>query len=749
MGPVRNTLRITLPLLGTLVLGAFLTSVVTTRTARVWFESELSTRARLAAQSARQAILDAQDVADTARLLTLLDDVVRDDRVVAAALCGADGRLVVATARYPRRALSCAPFAALDTAIESEAPGHVIVRLGGGTPPFHRSTFAIGDETGVRARLLILQDYAAVLERAAQVRWWILLGVSLLAGASMLLTFLSARLTSIGWGQRLAQALRGEAADVPARDSPLLEDVRALAQRMSAAVAEGQRAAPWTRARLRGVLTDHLDEDEGLLIVANREPYIHTRLPDGRIEVQHPASGLVSALEPVMRACSGIWVAHGSGSADRETADAQGRLRVPPGEESYTLQRIWMSEEEEDGYYYGFANEGLWPLSHLAYARPIFRADDWAHYKAVNARFADAVVAAATVPDPIVLVQDYHFALAPRLIRERLPRATIIAFWHIPWPNAERFGVCPRSQEILDGLLGASVVGFHTQAHCNHFIDAVDTFIESRIDRAENAVILRGTRTLIRPYPISVEWPSQWAAAAPDAATCRREVMAELGLRDDAIIAVGVDRLDYTKGIEERMEALERLLERRPDLRTRFTFVQLAAPSRTRIPRYEQLREAVESEADRINARFGADGHLPVRLLRAHHEPERVYRFYRAADVCYVSSLHDGMNLVSKEFVAARDDERGVLVLSRFAGAANELTDALIVNPYDLEEVSDALERAIAMPVAEQADRMRSLRAVIAENNVYRWAGHMLLDAARLRYRARRERRLEPDGHPV
>jgi trehalose 6-phosphate synthase len=741
MGPVRNTLRLIAPFAGAVVVAAILLSLVAGRTARAWFESELSTRARIAAHSARQAMLDAARDADSRRLSRLLSDVVRDDRVVAAALCSPDGRFLATSAEFPREAVPCR--ASADSAPTPELGLHSTVGVGGAGPTLQRSEFALLDGAELRARFIVLQDYGAVTEQTAAVQSWVLRVFALLAVASTALTLLATRLTSRGWGRRLADALRGAPAPTDGREPPLIEDVRAMAQRMSAALVEGRRAAPWTRERLRGILKDHLDDEEGLIVVANREPYIHHRADDGTVVVQHPASGLVSALEPVMRACSGIWVAHGGGSADRESADARGRLAVPPGEESYQLQRIWIDDAEEQGYYYGFANEGLWPLCHLAYARPIFRADDWAQYQKVNARFADAVVAAATVEDPIVLVQDYHFALVPRMIRQRLPRATIIAFWHIPWPNAERFGVCPRREEILDGLLGASIVGFHTQEHCHRFVDAVDAHIESRIERADHAVVRHGARTLVRAYPISIEWPSAWAARAPDAATCRREVLDELGLASDAILVVGVDRLDYTKGIEERLEAVEALLERRPDLRQRLTFVQLAAPSRTRISRYQELRDAVESVVSRINGRFATDGHQPVRLLRAHHEPERVFRFYRAADVCYVSSLHDGMNLVSKEFVGSRDDERGVLVLSRFAGAAGELSDALIVNPYDLEEMTDALERAIMMPASEQADRMRGLRAVVAERNVYRWAGTMLLDAAQVRHRARRRRRLE------
>jgi trehalose 6-phosphate synthase len=516
-----------------------------------------------------------------------------------------------------------------------------------------------------------------------------------------------------------------------------------MVQRQAAAAAavEGEDNGRWSREKLRLAMVDHLDED-GLMIVANREPYIHERTADGKVEVRHPASGLVSALEPVMRACSGVWIAHGSGSADRETSDASGRLAVPPGEGSYTLRRVWMNEEEESGYYYGFANEGLWPLCHLAYARPVFRAGDWEHYRLINERFADAVVDEASVEDPIVLVQDYHFALAPRMIRERLPRATVITFWHIPFPNAERFGICPWREEIIAGLLGSSIVGFHTQAHCNQFLDAVDTFVESRIDRVDQAVILGGTRTLVRPYPISVEWPMRALEQVPPAEVCRAEVFAELELAPDALLGVGVDRLDYTKGLEERIEAVERLLERRADLRGRFTFVQLAAPSRMRIARYQEITDAVEDGVRRINDRFGGPGYRPVILLREHHEPERVFRFYRAAHLCYVSSLHDGMNLVSKEFIAARDDEQGVLVLSQFAGAAHELPDALIVNPYDLEAASGALAHAVEMSPAEQGERMRAMRAVVAERNVYRWAGRMLLDASQLRQRARRSLQL-------
>jgi trehalose 6-phosphate synthase len=336
--------------------------------------------------------------------------------------------------------------------------------------------------------------------------------------------------------------------------------------------------------------------------------------------------------------------------------------------------------------------------------------------------------------------------LAPRLIRERLPRATIITFWHIPWPNSERLGICPWRAELLEGLLGSSILGFQTQLYCNNFFDSVDRYLEARIDREQSAVVLRGQASLVRPYPISIAWPMEWPGKAPAVEECRKSVFAELGLPPNALLGVGVDRLDYTKGIEERFLAVERLLERFPSYIGRFTFVQLAAPSRSLIEHYRQLDEAVEKTANRINARFARAAWKPIHLQRTHHEPPTVYRYYRAADLCYVSSLHDGMNLVAKEFVAARDDECGVLLLSQFTGAARELPEALVVNPYDMEEASSAIDLALKMSPAEQRDRMRSMRAFLAEFNVYRWAGRMLVDATRLRKKATVLGRLSEDS---
>ena len=486
----------------------------------------------------------------------------------------------------------------------------------------------------------------------------------------------------------------------------------------------------WSADTLRQILEQELPDTE-VIVVSNREPYVH-ELVDGEVLVQVPASGLVSALEPVTRACSGIWIAHGSGSADRQTVDARDHVAVPPDDPAYTLRRIWLSEEEHKGYYNGFANEGLWPLCHIAFTRPVFRAADWECYQAVNRKFADAVVEEAKSSRPVVLIQDYHFALLPRLIRERLPEAVIVTFWHIPWPNSEVFSVCPWRDELLDGLLGSSILGFHIQFHCNNFIESVDRFMESRIDRDASAISYRGSTTLVHPYPISIEWPEERGPPAKDA---RARVLDRYGLPPDIRLAVGVERFDYTKGILDRFEALDEFFHQHSDWIGRLVFLQIAAPSRSALPSYQHLHQECLDYVAGFNERYGTEGYQPIVLVPEHRDQAELFELYRAADVCVVSSLHDGMNLVAKEFVASRDDEQGVLILSTFAGAAKELFEALIVNPFDATAMAEAYFAAVTMPPAEQAARMRRLREVVRSNNVFRWAGSMLLDAARVRKR--------------
>lgn len=512
---------------------------------------------------------------------------------------------------------------------------------------------------------------------------------------------------------------------------------RSLAEARAAANEEARLRetgeSKWTPDRLR-VCIQSKTEQSRLFVVSNREPYMHQRRGK-EIETIVPASGLVTALEPILRACNGTWIASGSGDADRETVDAKDHLRVPPEEPEYTLRRVWLTKEEEEGYYYGFSNEGLWPLCHIAFTRPIFRSSDWQSYQDANRRFADAVLEEmAGAEKPLLLVQDYHFALLPRMVKEARPDARIAIFWHIPWPNPEAFGICPWERELVDGLLGADLIGFHIQAHCNNFLETVDASLESRIEWERFAVKRGGQTTLVRPFPISVDFrETDFAAEQPRSPYVERAaLLKKLGI-EASFLGVGVDRVDYTKGILERFRGIERFLEKCPNYLGKFTFVELGAPSRTHIPRYHDFLNEVEQEAARINFRFQTDKWKPIALLTRHHSHHEIQPYYRAADLCMVTSLHDGMNLVAKEFIAAREDDEGALILSQFTGASRELRDALIVNPYDIEQLSDAIRLALEMSADDRRARMQRMRRTVREHNVYRWAGNLIAELSEIR----------------
>jgi trehalose 6-phosphate synthase len=467
--------------------------------------------------------------------------------------------------------------------------------------------------------------------------------------------------------------------------------------------------------------------EQQVVVVANRQPYSHDRDACGRIAVRRWSSGVVNAVEPLLVACSGVWVAHGGGAGDRAAALDRDGLDVPPGSAKYRLRRVWLSDEDERGYYDGFSNSALWPLCHRTYVQPVFRSDDFDTYRDVNERFADAVAEEATSGAPVVLVQDYHFALAPSMIRKRLPSAAVATFWHIPWPHWQTFATCPWRDEILQGLLGSNVVGFQTPADCFNFVETVDRLLGAEIDCGEGVITYRGRRVMVRDYPASIDWPGEWTTG-PSIQICRDVVRKDLRLDSNVVLGVGVDRLDYTKGIEEKFLMVERLLELQPDLCGKFAFVELAEPSRHRLSAYRKARLRVLQTADRINRRFANGEYRPIFLLEAHHSAATIARYYRAADVCVVSSLHDGMNLVSKEFVASRDDEQGALMLSEFAGAANELDDALIFNPYHIDQAASTLMSALDMSRDEQRARMHRLRHTVKRHDARAWASRMVGD---------------------
>jgi len=533
---------------------------------------------------------------------------------------------------------------------------------------------------------------------------------------------------------------------------PLAREVATLAASLNTARSAAELEARlretaeslWTADRLAIRLRDRLADGQ-LFVVSNREPYMHIRKGKS-VEVNVPASGLVTALEPVLRACGGTWVAHGSGDADMEAVDSRGRVAVPPDDPRYTLRRVWLTKEEEQGYYYGFANEGLWPLCHIAHTRPLFRASDWKHYQDVNRKFASALLEEMEdVENPVVLVQDYHFALLPRMIKHERPDARVALFWHIPWPNPEAFRICPWQIELVDGLLGADLLGFHIQSHCNNFLQTVDRVVESRINWEHFSVQRENHATAVRPFPISVDFSDPPAEVRAESAYEERGALLKALGVEAARMGIGVDRVDYTKGILERFLAVERLLEKYPEYQGIFTFVQIGAPSRTHIKRYHDLQAEVEAEADRINWRFQMEHWKPIVLLNRQHSHDEIEHYYQAADLCLVTSLHDGMNLVAKEFVASRHDERGVLILSCFTGAARELQDALQVNPYDIDQTADAIRIALEMEPEEKQMRMQRMRKVIREHNVYRWAGRLIGDLCEVRL----DQQAQPTGRKL
>lgn len=515
--------------------------------------------------------------------------------------------------------------------------------------------------------------------------------------------------------------------------APLIKEIGNIQQNLiEARIAASEEArlrlkkfdSPWTTERLKAFVTDIL-KDRKIFVVSNREPYIHTK-EGNTIDYHFPASGMVTAIEPIMQATGGMWIAQGSGNADKLVVDENDTIGVPPADPLYTLKRVWLTEEEVKGFYDGFSNEGIWPLCHIAHTRPIFKKDDWKEYVKVNEKFAKTVLKEIKYEqNPIIIVQDFHFALLPRFVKDKRPDATIGLFWHIPWPNAEAFSICPWKKEILDGMLGADIIGFHTQNHCNNFITTVGRELEALLDRDQFTVTKNSHSTSIKPFPISIAFSKRSNEVQKVQDARSNEALKRLGIKSE-YVGIGVDRLDYTKGIIERMHAVEIFLTKYPAYLEKFTFIQISAPSRTDISEYKIFAEKVEAEINRINNKFKKNDWKPILFLHKHHSHEAIYPLYRAANICLVTSLHDGMNLVAKEFVAARDDEKGVLILSQFTGASRELRDALIINPYNGEQTAEAIHTALTMRKAEQTKRMRRMRDILKSYNVYRWSAELL-----------------------
>jgi len=746
---MRTTLKLVLPLAASVICVSLFHSVHQVGIERRNLRNDLSYRAAILAGHLRESLESNPGPPSDKNLNRLVESNAQGEHLSGAVVYDREGKFLALTpgisphfdAPPPQARRAAQLDSAASDFVRADGESFYILAL-----PFHRNAQVAGelvlvfDTSYIQARIMriirasiyttLIQTLLITSLAIVFIRWNV--AAPLANTAKWLRTLRSGAVDSsssgLHPGEMFAQ-IHTEARHL-ARD---LSSARATAHE-EAQLRESQSSL-WTADRLRVSLEDRL-HGHALFVVSNREPYMHVfNERDNSVQIIVPASGLVTALEPVLHASQGTWLANGSGNADRKVVDHNDHLQVPPHRPTYTLRRVWLTKEEDLGYYKGFSNEGLWPLCHIVHTRPIFRPEDWAYYQQINQRFADAVLQEMKgMQSPVLLVQDYHFALLSRMVKEARPDARVAIFWHIPWPNPEVFRICPWQKELLDGLLGADLIGLQIRTYCNNFLGTVDHALEALTDWDRLEVYRRGHVTRVRPYPVSVAFPQNKAETTVyrNPGEQRAALFEKLGV-EASLLGVGVDRVDYTKGILERFRGIERFLEQYPAYLMRFTFVQIGAPSRTDIPRYRQFLDEVTAEADRINERFQSGRWKPIVLLKKHHSHEEIEPFYRAASVCLVTSLHDGMNLVAKEFVVSRQDNRGALILSTFTGAAQELTDALLINPYDVDQVAQAIYQALELSEKQQEERMARMRKTVLEHNVYGWAASLLSDLTEIR----------------
>lgn len=700
-------------------------------------KARLQSRTQVLADSLAESIEPSYNASATSSVQRIVDRFARNERLLGLGVFDNTGALVAASGTLPFTERS----AAVTKVMDSDEPSGEFIEHETGTlyahiTPLHADTSVVG--------ALSITQNASYIDENLQKIW----KDNLLRFASQILLFGIVIFVLVRWVfyraiaqfvESLQAVRKGDAEAATIAGDSFFKPLAGELSKVTASLRQARHAAsrearlrlekldsPWTAERLSEFIKVYLKE-RPLYVLSNREPYVHEKVKN-KIAWSVPAGGAVTALEPVMETCGGMWIAHGSGDADKETADKEGKLRVPPEEPRYTLKRIWLTAAELKGYYTGFSNEALWPLCHMAHTRPLFRAEDWTEYKKVNAKFAKTLLDEIRhVERPIVLVQDYHLTLVPQIIKKSRPDALVGFFWHTPWPSPEQFNICPWRAEILTGILGADLVGFHTQQYCNNFIDTVANEVESRIDYEDFSIYRGEYRTHVKPLPISIAFPG----AAEPHGSADAGLLRQFGISTEHLV-LGVDRLDYTKGILERFKGLEFLLDRHPEYCGNVTMLQIASPTRESVEKYREYAGRVSSEAERINDKFGTREWKPIQLLRRHFSHQEIAKLYQLADVCLITSLHDGMNLVAKEFAAARADEAGVLILSQFAGASRDLKGALLINPYSAEDTSDALHTALQMPKTLQHRRMRSMRDAVRDYNVYRWAAEFIKALVRL-----------------
>ena len=743
---MRITFRIISSILIVISILVLLFTLLQVRQERERLTLDLERRASLFGETLKETIEPLIEKGQISRLQKIVDKFGNRERLGGLAIYDAKDKLIAGTPQLGAHLASPPAFVA--DAMNSDQEGGTFLSVG--EKEIYLYVVPLYREERVAGALALFYETAYMQDRISLIWKNNFLRFLINALIISLTTLLLIRWSVTGPIERLTQwtkSLRTKmgSGPLPFPPSRLLEpltrEVEQMARSVSVARASAEEEArlrrigesTWTAERLKEHICNLL-QNQPLYVISNREPYSHVR-KGKNVEWIVPASGLVTALEPVLKACGGTWIAHGSGDADRETVDDRDQISVPPEEPQYTLKRVWLTKEEENGYYYGFANEGLWPLCHITHTRPSFRIGDWEFYSSVNRKFAEATLQEIEGTfEPLVLIQDYHFALLPQMIKEARPDARVALFWHIPWPNPESFSICPWQKDLLHGMLGADLMGFHIQFHCNNFLETVDRALESQIDWEHFLVKRAGHTTQVKPFPISIAYPGSpfLFKDDPSPKPSKEGILKELGIKGK-YLGVGVDRIDYTKGILERFRAIERFLEKYPHYQGLFTFVELGAPSRTHIKAYHDLVGEVEGEVDRINWRFQTKDWKPIVFLKKHHRHEEIQPYYETADLCMVTSLHDGMNLVAKEYIGAGARERGVLILSQFTGASRELKDALVINPYDTEQMAEALYLALEMTPDEQKVRVLRMRETLKERNIYRWAADLISCLAQIR----------------
>lgn len=457
-----------------------------------------------------------------------------------------------------------------------------------------------------------------------------------------------------------------------------------------------------------------------LVVGIQREPYLHTQTNKG-IVVQKAAGGAHILLDGILKQVHGLMVALAAGDADDKVVDNKGRIKVPPHEERYILKRIFLKKKEYEGFYYGFANQTLWPLCHVVFTKPVFSSGWWKDYVSVNQKFADAILEEVESQEAFVWINDYHLSLLPKLLKDRNPSLKVGTFWHIPWPTYEVFRICPWRRQLLEGLLGSDFIGFHRGYHVENFVECSRRELEVIVDSEPRSLTFKEHETRLENLPAGIDYHEIKEKLDQNNLPTKRLIKKDFGF-DYEYLVIGVDRIDYTKGLLERLDIIDRFLEKYPAFQKKFVYLSIAAPSRIRIPAYKSLNEKINKKVRVINGKYSTKDWRPIRYIKKVLPREKILKYYQLADACLVTSLDDGMNLVAKEFVICTEPNKGMLLLSKFTGAAKDLRSALLINPYDTDGTADALYQALIMKEEERVKRINDMKAIVKENNIYNWA---------------------------